>query len=135
MYSADGAGKYYGPGGTALAAGPSKRSRQFLSPGTLRFNAPVDFVVDANAEYGVELFVTARAEAPNTADAYLDPVIALDPAYRGAYSLVLSAGVSNLGPTATTAPEPGSLALLGAGVLGVVGIGRRRQREIASRRG
>jgi hypothetical protein len=139
LYSPDTMGWFYDPNGMRQN-GPRHFLRFMGSSngfGSRRFNSPVSFTLDANAEYGVRLRATAQVQSyPEqlTAHAYIDPVIAIDPTFQSAYSLVLSPGVSNLAPTASTVPEPRSLALLATGVLGIAGIVRRRQRAMPSSR-
>jgi len=123
-----GSGQFYDANGAILARGPTQRV-QLTNTGTSRFNGSVDFTVDANTEYQIQLFASARTEAPNTANAYIDPVITIGQSFAGRYTLRLSDGVSNLGPATTTVPEPGSLALVGAGLLSVAWVVRRRQRR------
>ena len=128
LYSADGLGRFYNSSGSILASGPTQRVRNLGATGTMRYNTPVSFIVDANAQYGVELITTTQTQTfDEVVEAYVDPVISIDPAYRSAYSLALSDGVSNLAPTVTTTPEPASFVLVGAGLLGVVSIVRRRR--------
>ena len=60
----------------------------------------------------------------------IDPQIFIDPAWLAlnpGYSIVVDAAVGN-GPSVSAVPEPGSAALLLAGLLGSVGIARLRRR-------
>jgi hypothetical protein len=126
LYSPSGEGSFYDSQGNVLASGPRKTLRTG-GGAALTFDTPMSFIVDANAEYAVGLSVVSQTATTGVvADASIDPVITIDPAFQSAYSLVLSPGVSNLAPTAI-APEPGSLLLVGTGVVAVAGVVRRRR--------
>ena len=126
--SSAGSGNFYDPSGRVLTNGPLV---DFYSPepGTRRFNTPVAFTVDANVMYMVTLFAGTQTRTPGlVAEASIDPAITISAAQQSAYSLVLSPGISNLLPNAsTTVPEPASSVLVGAGLLGVAAVVRRRQ--------
>ena len=78
----------------------------------------------------VEIFLLASSGSFDTpgnsfASAQVDPYIYIDPSFANAdqYSIEVSAGVGNSPPPV---PEPSTLALLGTGALGLVGVARRK---------
>src|SRR5438045_12033 len=56
-----------------------------------------------------------------TADAFFDPYIFIDPVWLSShpgYSVIVSPGIGNAAPGVPGVPEPGTLALFGAGLAG-----------------
>ncbi len=128
LYATNRSDHFYDPSGNILANGPTKEVRLRLRTGMLRYNTPVDFMVDANAQYGIELLAYAQTETLGLlAEAWIDPSITIAPAQQSSYSLLMSAGVSNLSPSMTAVPEPGSLGLLAAGLSSIMGLRRYRR--------
>ena len=77
----------------------------------------------------------AYAPSPNeSASATLDPTFTIDPTFADApqYSIILSEGIGNQPAQSTPVPEPGTLAVLVAALLGlIVGSGIKRGRLAA----
>lgn len=103
----------------------------------LSTTARVTGVVGSNAS--VTLSVHTGVQNNGSASAYLDPRIYVDPNFVNAslYSIVVSDGIGNARPLITTpgestpptaAPEPTSLALFGAGLLGLGAVRRTRRK-------
>jgi hypothetical protein len=81
----------------------------------------------ANNTYSINMSAYASVTGLETASAFVDPYIAIDPAYASQYSLEISDGIDNA-PLAA-APIPASLPLFGTALLGLGGFGFSRKRK------
>ena len=120
-------------GGSSLA-GDDIRSGQFTGSFSQSFGRTVDLMLMANHVYTVFMLADAGAAATlegshAIARAFVDPIFSFGPGVDPLlYSFDFSAGVGNTAPAVPTAvPEPGTLALLGLGLLSAGPIARRKQ--------
>jgi hypothetical protein len=98
-------------------------------------SGPQTISLTTGLSYNVELRLQADCTAQGkgsssvscTTSAMIDPTFTIDPDQlnAGQYSITLSPGVGN----GSAAPEPGTLTLLGGGILGAVVLGRFRGRR------
>ena len=106
------------------------RSGQLTGDFSQSFNRTVSLALAANQVYSVELFADAASAATDVgsnsiASAFVDPIFSFGPGVDPAsYVFNFSAGIGNTRP-ATGVPEPGTLALLVAGLLGLLQIRSR----------
>jgi hypothetical protein len=86
------------------------------------FDGVLTHTIFANQIYTVQAVVGVEAVAGDESVAEVDPMIYLDPSVpnAGAYTLLLSDGVGNLGPDSSPVPEPASAGLSIAGLASLV---------------
>jgi hypothetical protein len=104
-----------------------------ISPGVV-YTVSMDVSLHADSNY----YGNGGQWWTGTAMAYVDPSIYIDPSFAnaGAYQIIVSEGVGNPPPTfgdpaSTSVPEPGSLAVVGVGLVGL-GLLTRRGRHRAA---
>jgi hypothetical protein len=91
------------------------------------FSGTIDAVVYSNdTEDSLDISGTAEGYDTSTWSFSVDPSIEIDPSFANPddeYSIIFSADdAAPGGPPGTTAPEPGSLAMLGIGLVALVGL-------------
>jgi len=88
-------------------------------------SAEQSFTVNSGDLLSVELATSAELNFGAAAYAVVDPFFEIDPTFAAAnnYSLVLSAGIGNAPPASV--PEPSSLVLVGAALVGMRVLVRR----------
>lgn len=89
------------------------------------FDEQKTYSIMANTYYHIDISASASVYSDGTATAYIDPYIEIDPNFldKDKYHIVLSPGIDNI---VSTVPLPASLPMLGAGLLGLIGIARRK---------
>jgi hypothetical protein len=126
-----------GPGGPLCSGVPSSASLDFNATFNLETNTAYDVTIE-----DVQSFTCLTGLAGGSCGSsgnysnFLDPYIAVDPAFLASHPgvvLTLSPGVGNE-PVSMAAPEPATIALLGASLAGVAfPVRRRRQRRFERR--
>jgi hypothetical protein len=121
--------------GNMSLAGDDIRSGQLSGRFSQSFDRTVSLMLTANQVYSVFMLADAASAATlegssATARAFIDPIFSFGPGVDSRlYSFNFSDGIGNVGPTATTVPEPCTLALLGTGLISVGPFVRRRARR------
>lgn len=119
------------PAGTSLA-GDDIRSGQLSGSFSQNFGHTVSISLAANQIYSVFMLADAAAAATlegsrATANAFIDPIFSFGPGVDPQiYSFNFSDGIGNASPAAAI-PEPGTLALLSAGLLSLGLLRQRRE--------
>ena len=94
------------------------------------FSQSDTFNLTANVTYGITMSASVGATLDTTATAFVDPLIAIDPALAGKYSIELSPGIGNV----SSVPEPRMSVLFGSGAIFILAIAGYRGRNTGSNR-
>ncbi len=110
-----------GGGLVACSATGANTSSCTNVPTPASFSASLPFTLAPNTWSDVELVIKGSSVYTGNYSASVDPMITIDPAFADAsqYSLVFSPG-----STASAVPEPATLLLMGAGLIGIACLSR-----------